>query len=153
MIAILCVCNLAIVCCRPLEEEVSKWMFIIEAMDKEGKSVSENLELTVQHHKARRNVNHEFTLQLHIDEKFDFPSSVDWQLKVLNDLTRLYGDPDTSQFVVRSVVEKSGAVNFTWTNDSLPRDICPKDEIDRLYKVGFKYYCHNTKATEGSPVV
>lgn len=119
----------------PLEEQVSMWKFIIEAMDKEGKSVSENLELTVQHHKARRNANHEFTLQLHIEKKYEFPSSVDWQLNVLNGLTRLYGDPDSSQFVVRSVVEKSGAVNFTWTNDSLPRDICPKDEIDRLYKV------------------
>lgn len=119
----------------PLEEEVSMWKFIIEAMDKEGKSVSENLELMVQHHKRSRTVNHEFTLHLHIEKKYDFASSVDWQLNVLDCLTRLYGDPDTSQFVVRSVVEKSGAVKFTWTNESLPRDECPKDEINRLYKV------------------
>ena len=115
---------------------MSIWKFIIEAMDKEGKSVSENLELVVQHHKGSRNVNHEFTLHLHIEKKYEFASPVDWQLKVLDCLTRLYGDPDPSQFIVRRVDEKSGAVNFTWTNESLPRDICPKDEINRLYKVG-----------------
>jgi hypothetical protein len=111
-------------------------MFIVEAMDKEGKSVSENLEVTVQHYKGRRSVNHEFTLQLHVEKKYDFASSVDWQLNVLDGLARLYGDPDPSQVVVRSVVENSGAVNFTWTNGSLPSNMCPKDEINRLYKVG-----------------
>jgi neurexin len=105
-------------------------------MDKEGKSVSENLELTVQLYKGRRSVNHEFTLQLDIEKMYDFASSVDWQLKVLDGLARLYGDPDPSHIVVRSVVENSGTVNFTWTNESLPRDICPEDEINRLFKVG-----------------
>jgi hypothetical protein len=113
------------------------WKFIVEAMDKEGKSVSENLELMVQHHRRSRTVNHEFTLHMHIEKKYDFASSVDWQLNVLDRLTRLYGDPDPSQFVVRSVVEKSGAVKFTWTNESLSHNnTCPKDEINRLYKVG-----------------
>jgi hypothetical protein len=104
-------------------------------MDKEGKSVSENLEVTVQHYKGRRSVNHEFTLQLHVEKKYDFASSVDWQLNVLDGLARLYRDPDPSQVVVRNVVENSGAVNFTWINGSLPSNICPKDEINRLYKV------------------
>jgi neurexin len=113
---------------------VSRWKFIIEAMDREGKSVSDNLELTVQHHKSRRSMNHEFTLQLRV-KKYDFASSVDWQLTVLDGLARLYGDPDPSQIVVRNVIEESGSVNFTWTNESLPRDKCPVDEINRLFKV------------------
>jgi hypothetical protein len=112
------------------------WKFIIEAMDKEGKSVSENLELVVQQHKRSRIFNHEFTLHLHIEKKYEFASSVDWQLNVLDSLTRLYGDPDASQFVVRNVVEKSGAVEFTWTNESLPHNTCAKQDINRLYKVG-----------------
>lgn len=119
----------------PLEEHVSRWNFSVEAMDKEGKSVSENLELTVQHYKGRRSVNHEFTLQLRIEKKYDFASSVDWQLNVLDGLARLYGDPDPSQILVRKVVENAGAVNFTWTNESLPRNVCPKDEVNRLYEV------------------
>jgi hypothetical protein len=114
---------------------VSRWKFIVEAMDREGKSVSDNLELTVQHHKGRRNVNHEFTLQLRVEKKYDFASSVDWQLNVLDALARLYRDPDPSQIVVRSVVEESGYVNFTWTNESLPRNTCPKDDINSLFKV------------------
>jgi neurexin len=104
-------------------------------MDRESKSVSDTLELTVQHHKGRRNMNHEFMLQLRIEKKYDFASSVDWQLNVLDGLARLYGDLDTSQIVVRSVIEESGSVNFTWTNESLPRNTCPKDEINRLFKV------------------
>ncbi|XP_069682124.1 dystroglycan 1 [Periplaneta americana] len=120
----------------PLEEHVSRWVFVVEAMDREGKSVSDNLELTVQHHKGRRNVNHEFSLQLRIEKKFDFASSVDWQLKVMDGLARLYGDPDMSQIVVRTVsLMDANPVIFTWTNETLPRNTCPKDDVNRLFKV------------------
>ncbi|PSN45591.1 hypothetical protein C0J52_15074 [Blattella germanica] len=118
----------------PLEEDVSKWEFIVEAMDREGKSVSDTLDISVQHHKGRRSVNHEFSLQLRIEKKFEFASSVDWQLKVLDGLARLYGDSDTKNIVVRSVIEE-GPVTFSWTNETLPRNHCPKDEINQLYKM------------------
>ncbi|KAJ9584025.1 hypothetical protein L9F63_021629 [Diploptera punctata] len=118
----------------PLEEHVSKWEFIVEAMDKEGKSVSDTLDVLVQHHKGRRTVNHEFSLQLRIEKKFDFASSVDWQLKILDGLARLYGDPDTSNIIVRSINE-DGPVTFVWTNETLPRNHCPKEEINKLYKM------------------
>ena len=103
-------------------------------MDKEGKSVTDTLDVLVQHHKGRRTVNHEFSLQLRIEKKFDFASSVDWQLKVLDGLARLYGDPDNSNIIVRNISE-DGPVTFVWTNETLPRNHCPKDEINKLYKV------------------
>ncbi|XP_049962600.1 dystroglycan 1 isoform X2 [Schistocerca serialis cubense] len=117
----------------PLEEQVSRWTFVIEAMDREGKTVSDNLEILVQHHKGRRTVNHEFTLHLRLEKKYEFPTAVDWQLRVLDTLAALYGDPDTSRVTVRNLTVTDPII-FTWTNDSLPRSHCPKDEIDRLYK-------------------
>ena len=103
-------------------------------MDREGKSVADTLEVQVQHHKVRRSINHEFSLQLRIEKKYDFASSVDWQLKVLDGLARLYGDSDTSNIIVRSISGDS-PVTFVWTNETLPRNYCPKEEINKLYKV------------------
>lgn len=119
----------------PLEEHVSKWQFELEAMDKDGDSVSDEVEIVVQHHRHRRTVNFEFSLQLKIEKKYDFPSVVDWQLRLLNGLARLYGDPDTKHITVRAVSYNADPVVFTWTNDTLPKTTCPEDEIDKLYQV------------------
>nr|CAD7581644.1 unnamed protein product [Timema californicum] len=120
---------------RPLDENVSRWPYLLEALDSEGASVSQTLEIVVQHHKIHRTVNHEFSLHLHIEKKFDFPSAVDWELHVLEGLARLYGDPDTNQITVRNVTLHSDPIVFTWTNDSIPRRHCPRQDIDNLFKV------------------
>nr|CAD7400178.1 unnamed protein product [Timema cristinae] len=119
----------------PLDENVSRWPYLLEALDSEGASVSQTLEIVVQHHKIHRTVNHEFSLHLHIDKKFDFPSAVDWELHVLEGLARLYGDPDTNQITVRNITLHSDPIIFTWTNDSIPRRHCPRQDIDNLFKV------------------
>nr|CAD7455771.1 unnamed protein product [Timema tahoe] len=121
---------------RPLDENVSRWPYLLEALDSEGASVSQTLEIVVQHHKIHRTVNHEFSLHLHIEKKFDFPSAVDWELHVLEGLARLYGDPDTNQITVRNITLHSDPIVFTWTNDSIPRRHCPRQDIDNLFKVG-----------------
>ncbi|XP_059483684.1 dystroglycan 1 [Neocloeon triangulifer] len=120
----------------PLEEQVSKWNFYVEAMDKEGKTVTDTLEVVVQHHKATRTVNHEFSLQLKIDSKFDFPSSVDWQMNVLNGLTRFFGDSNENHMtVINATASMSSTDNilFTWTNDSLPKEECPSHTLKQMY--------------------
>ncbi|XP_067001643.1 dystroglycan 1 [Anabrus simplex] len=118
----------------PLEEQVSKWEYVLEAMDKEGKSVSDNLAIQVQHHKGRRTVNHEFSIFLRVD-KMDFPSDVDWQLQILDSLAELYGDADPNLITVRAINMSNDPIIFTWTNDSLPRSHCPRDAIEKLFKV------------------
>jgi len=115
---------------------VSKWNFYVEAMDKEGKTVTDTLEVVVQHHKATRTVNHEFTLQLKIDSKFDFPSSVDWQMNVLNGLTRFFSDSNENHItVINATTSMSSTDNilFTWTNDSLPKEECPENTLKQMY--------------------
>lgn len=119
----------------PLEEHVSKWEFKIEATDKEGDSVSDTLEVTVQQYKGRRTVTHEFTLQMKIEKKLEFPTAVDWQLRTLRGLASLFHNKDLTQIVVRHIDFSSDLVTFTWTNDTLPRDKCPKQELDYLLSV------------------
>ncbi|XP_046388559.1 dystroglycan 1 [Ischnura elegans] len=125
----------------PLEEHVSKWDFIIEAVDSEGASVSDTLEVSVQHHKGRRAFHHEFSLVMQLENKYNFPSDVDWQLRVLDGLRRLFGD---DSIVVTTVGHQPASSQgppyadtlvFSWTNDTLPRTDCPKEDIDKLYKI------------------
>lgn len=117
-----------------MDEDVSRWEYLVKATDKEGASTTDRLEILVQQHKAKRVVNHEFTLLMRLEKKQEFSHAVDWPLKVLRDLSRLYHS-NASEVTVRSVNYTSDPVVFTWTNDSLPTSYCPENEISRMYKV------------------
>lgn len=120
--------------CRPLDEDVSRWEFIVKATDKEGASTSDRLEILVQQHKAKRVVNHEFSLFMRIQKRSEFKHIIDWPLKTLRELGKLY-HTDASEITVRSVNYTSDPVVFTWTNDSLPTNYCPHVEIKQLFEV------------------
>jgi len=116
----------------PLEEHVSRWAFTLEARDREGLMVNDTLELSVQHHKARRTVTHALTLDLALQST---PTPVEWQLQLVERLAALYGDADSNKIIVLGVTPQDDPITFTWTNDSLPRDHCPREQIDNLLKV------------------
>lgn len=105
----------------------------MQATDSNGDSVSDMFELQIQHHKGHRAVNFEFSAHLLVNSKW--PTSVDWELKIIEALVAVYGDEDSSHITVRSVHQSSQPYVFTWTNDTLPRSYCPRQEIDRLLKV------------------
>jgi len=67
---------------RPLENDISTWNYELVATDSEGANVSDNLDIHVQQHKLSRSVNHEFNIYLRIDKRNEFPTDVDWELKV-----------------------------------------------------------------------
>lgn len=52
------------------------------AADSEGLNVTDRLDIHVQQHKLSRTVNHEFSIYLRIDKRTEFPTDVDWELKV-----------------------------------------------------------------------
>lgn len=52
------------------------------AADSEGSNVTDRLDIHVQQHKLSRSVNHEFSVYLRIDKRSEFPTEVDWELKV-----------------------------------------------------------------------
>lgn len=105
----------------------------MEATDKDGDSVSDTFELQIQHHRQHRAVNFEFSAHLILSNNWS--SSVDWELKIIEALVSVYGDPDASHITLRSVTQTTSPVIFTWTNDTLPRTFCPRQEIDALMRV------------------
>ncbi|RLU24041.1 hypothetical protein DMN91_004250 [Ooceraea biroi] len=123
----------------PLENDISTWNYELVATDSEGANVSDSLDIHVQQHKLSRSVNHEFSIYLRIDKRNEFPTDVDWELKVIRNLAELYGDSDTQHITVRSIdidyLDREQAI-FMWTNDSLPRSSeCPKEHINRLLRM------------------
>ncbi|XP_015124762.1 dystroglycan isoform X2 [Diachasma alloeum] len=120
----------------PLENDVSQWEYDIVASDREGLTVSDSLDIYVQQHKFTKSINHEFSIYLEIVERSEFPTNVDWELKVVQRLAQLYGDTDSSHITVRSIEIENNQAIFTWANDSVPRSSeCPKDEINKLLHV------------------
>lgn len=105
----------------------------MEATDSKGASVNDTLDITVQQHKGRRTVNHEFSMKLRVTKKY--PSIVDWQIRILKGLVSLFRDTDMDQITVRNVVLDTDPIEFIWTNDTLPKNDCPKTDIDRLMGV------------------
>jgi len=67
---------------RPLENDISTWNYELVAMDEEGANVTDSLDIHVQQHKLSRSVNHEFSIYLRLDKRNEFPTDVDWELKV-----------------------------------------------------------------------
>lgn len=120
----------------PLENDISTWTYELVASDSEGLNVTDRLDIHVQQHKLSRSVNHEFSIYLRIDKRTEFPTEVDWELKVIRSIAELYGDSDTRHITVRLVNILHDQAIFTWTNDSLPRSSdCPREYINDLLHV------------------
>ncbi|XP_060527781.1 dystroglycan 1 [Cylas formicarius] len=118
----------------PLAEDVSNWVYVVRASDKEGDNEQDQLTIQVQQHKLERVVNHEFSMILRIEKPQEFPHYVDWSLKVLRALGRIYAT-NMSEITVRHINFTNDLVTFTWSNDSLSTNHCPRHEIEELYKM------------------
>ncbi|XP_057651670.1 uncharacterized protein LOC130891122 [Diorhabda carinulata] len=114
--------------------EVSKWFFWIKATDKDGGSAQEMLIIHVQQHKLELVVNHEFSLIIGIERHQEFQHYVDWSLKVLRALGKIY-NTNMTEITVRRINYTSEPVVFTWSNDSIATNYCPRSEIVSLYQV------------------
>lgn len=113
----------------PLEENIGKYEFILEAMDSEGASTFDKLEIHVWQHQSARAVNHEFSMTLKLN-KWEFPIAVDWQIEIVRRLANFYKDKNESFITVQVV--STDPFMITWTNDSLPAYPCPREQISQL---------------------
>lgn len=114
----------------PLEENIGKYEYILEAMDSYGDTSQDRLDIHVWQHPSARAVHHEFTLKLKF-QRWKFPIGIDWQIEVVKKLAKVYGDTDISKHItVRSVTTEP--ITISWTNDTLPRHPCPKAGIAML---------------------
>ncbi|KAL1463302.1 hypothetical protein WDU94_015065 [Cyamophila willieti] len=135
----------------PLEEHVSRWMYDVVGLDKHGASVSDTLEIFVQHHRGYRSVTHEISMHIQMESQgtLKFESMVDWQIFLYNTLLDIYGNSGNHSYItVRSVVTNKEPYVFTWTNESLPRNECPTNQINSLLEV-----ISNTSTGQVRPVL
>ena len=122
----------------PLDEHVSKWNFLIIATDSGNETVQDNLEIIVRQHKGYRTVNHEFQL----DFEYPVQNFLDLQLKLIESLKQVTDNNQTEITIRQASIILANLssevmyekVVFAWSNDSVPRDRCPKDVIDHLFE-------------------
>lgn len=117
----------------PLETDVSRYEFKIRASDSVGAFVDENVDITVQQHKGYRSANHEFYIQVKLEKNYESP--VDWEIRLVRGIVEALGDESTGSVVVREVRPnkyESDMFTFVYTNETLPKDHCPKDDLEAL---------------------
>lgn len=108
--------------------------------------MTDKLEVIVQHHQHQRAVNHEITLVMEPTALLRQEKVLQWEVVLVESLARLFGDQDTSQITVRRLdlaqLSTNGSISLTFTNDSLPRTVCPTQGIQDMLKV-LSDYCKN----------
>lgn len=116
---------------RPLEDAVSKWQFKLRATDSANESVIESLDISVQQHKSYRSVNHEIVIGVKLLS--EFASNVDWEMKLIKGVVDILGD--ASSVLVRDIrhgIQDPNSATFIYTNESLPKDVCPEKQLDEI---------------------
>lgn len=119
----------------PLEVDVSRYEFKLRATDSAGESVDENVDITVQQHKRFRSANHEISIKVKLEKNYESP--VDWETRLVRGIVEAVGDESTGAVVVREVVPHKYEPNvftFSYTNETLGKDHCPKEELEQLIK-------------------
>lgn len=116
---------------RPLEDAVSKWQFKLRATDSANESVVESLDISVQQHKSYRSVNHEIVIIVKLLS--EFASNVDWEMRLIKGIVDILGD--SSSVLVRDIrhgIQNPNSPTFIYTNESLPKDVCPEKQLDEI---------------------
>lgn len=116
---------------RPLEDAVSKWQFKLRATDGANESVIETLDISVQQHKSYRSVNHEIVIAVNLLS--EFASNIDWEMRLIKGIVDILGD--TSSVLVRDIrygIQDPNSATFIYTNESLPKDVCPENQLNEI---------------------
>lgn len=117
----------------PLENDVSKHEFKLRATDSSNEHVDEIVDITVHQHKTLRSVNHEIYIQVTVEKEYD--SIVDWEIRLIRGIIEALDDKSVESIVVRDVKpnkHNKTLYTFVYSNDTLPKDTCPKAELDKL---------------------
>ncbi|XP_017049419.1 uncharacterized protein LOC108093721 isoform X2 [Drosophila ficusphila] len=114
----------------PLDDTVSRWQYRLSATDSGNASVTETVEISVQQHRAVRTINHEISIVVRIVENPGH--NIDWQLKLVNEVAKVLGDPSNAAVVVREIRQAPHdphTATFVYFNETLPTSECPKQEL------------------------
>jgi neurexin len=117
----------------PLESDVSQYEFKLQATDSGSESVDEKVDVTVQQFKGYRRSNHQIYIQVKLEKNFESP--IDWQIRLVRGIVEALDDDNIGSIVVREIRPnkyESNMFTFVFSNESLPQDHCPKDELEAL---------------------
>ncbi|XP_023319632.1 dystroglycan [Eurytemora carolleeae] len=117
----------------PLESEIGTWKFRVIATDKGGESVVDVLEIIVRQHSSSRVFHHVFKLYLTLVSSWKYPHPIDWKIEVLERIHEYFGDRDPSKLTVLGIQQSQDNIEFFWTNETLPLQTCPRDEIRGIF--------------------
>lgn len=85
-------------------------------------------------YQVSRTFHHEFHASLVMMDRSQWRHPVDWKFSLLDSLASFFGDPDSGRVTVLEMTETTpGHIRMRWTNDTLPRQACPKHDIISLY--------------------
>lgn len=112
-------------------------------MDSGKLTVNNTLELVVQQLPHLRAINHQLTLQMRLKpDSLAWSHPVNWSLDIIDRIGAIYSTDvkfitvlDWPRTGVLDVNKDRPVILFTWTNDTLPRENCPNDEINRIIGV------------------
>lgn len=118
---------------------------VIEAKDAGNLTVNNTLELAVQQYNHLRAINHQLILQMRVkSDSLVWTRPVNWSLDIIDRISDIYST-DVKDITVldwpRHGQDKLAtnkdrpSIQFTWTNDTLPRDICPKEQLNQIIAV------------------
>lgn len=68
---------------RPLERDIGRYAYLLEALDSENKSATDTVMIHVQQPQRGRNFNHRFTATFILQKEYEFNSSLrtlDWKV-------------------------------------------------------------------------
>ncbi|XP_064604716.1 dystroglycan 1-like [Liolophura sinensis] len=126
----------------PLAEDRGVYKLLVIGRDSKGAVVRQNFNIEVLSSKMDREVNHEFAFT--IDYDYDkFMSDPRNRIDLANRIARLYGDKNPKRMTVTKI--ERGSVVYSWTNNSLPTDGCPVEDIVDLMG---KFLTKNMTLTE-----
>lgn len=117
----------------PLESDVSRHDYKIKAADGKGGIVEESFEITVQQYRGARSINNEIGIKVKLEKPFS--PLVDWQIRLVRGIVEAIDDTSLDSIIVNEVTphpRDKDAYTFIFTNDSLPKNHCPKDELEKL---------------------
>lgn len=118
----------------PLEDNIGVYNFRVVATDSGGESQHDTLVIAVRQLAISRTFHHEFQANFAMISKGQWQHSIDWKFELLDNIVDFFGDSDPGKITVLEMAETTpGHVRFRWTNDSLPRQSCPKEEVTNLY--------------------
>ena len=120
----------------PLEDNIGLYNFRVQASDSGGESQQDTLVISVRQQTISRTFHHQFTAILDLADPSKFRHPVDWKLRLLDILASYFGDSDSSKITVLELGPQgpTGHISFKWTNDSLPRQSCPREAVNSLFR-------------------